>query len=109
MELRRKKRRRRRRKRRRRKKRRRKRKRRKRKRRKRRGRRRRRRKEEEEEEEEGNKTILHSRSVDPRKLRIGVKYYIVHMYSMPYYPYGSTANFLFLGPTEFIYIKRMVL
>ena len=30
---------------------------------------------------------------------MGVKYYIVHMYSMPYYTYGSTANFLFLGPT----------
>ena len=26
------------------------------------------------------------------------------MYSMPYYTYGSTANFLFLGPTALIYI-----
>ena len=26
------------------------------------------------------------------------------MYSMPYYTYGSTANFLFLGPTVLIYI-----
>ena len=25
------------------------------------------------------------------------------MYSMPYYTYGSTANFLFLGPTAHIY------
>ena len=43
----------------------------------------------------------------PWKLRIGIKYYIVHtvMYSMPYYTYGSTANFLFLEPTALIYIK----
>ena len=27
------------------------------------------------------------------ELCIGVKYYIVHMYSMPYYTYGRTANF----------------
>ena len=26
------------------------------------------------------------------------------MYSMPYYTYGSTANFLVLGPTALIYI-----
>ena len=26
------------------------------------------------------------------------------MYSMPYYTYGSTANFLLLGPTALIYI-----
>ena len=38
------------------------------------------------------------------KLCVRVKYYIVHMYSMPYYTYGSTANFLFLGPTALIYI-----
>ena len=38
-------------------------------------------------------SILYSRSVDPWKLRVGVKYYIVHMYSMPYYIYVSTANF----------------
>ena len=50
------------------------------------------------------KTILYSCSVDPRKLCVGVKYYIVHMYSMPYYTYGSIANFLFLGPTALIYI-----
>ena len=49
-------------------------------------------------------TIVYSCSVDPRKLCVGVKYYIVHMYSMPYYTYGSTANFLFLGPTANIYI-----
>ena len=48
--------------------------------------------------------IVHSRSVDPWKLRVGVKYYTVHMYSMPYYTYGSTANFLFLEPTALIYI-----
>ena len=55
-------------------------------------------------------TIVYSRSVDPRKLCIGVKYYIVHMYSMPYYTYGITANFLFLEPTVliYIYIKRTV-
>ena len=41
-------------------------------------------------------TIAHSRSVDPRKLCVGVKYYIVHMYSMPCYTYGGIANFLFL-------------
>ena len=52
------------------------------------------------------KTILYLRSVDPRKLCIGVKYYIVHMYSMPYYTYGSTANFLILEPTELIYISK---
>ena len=49
-------------------------------------------------------TIVYSHSVDPQKLGVGVKYYIVHMYSMPYYTYGSTANFLFLGPTVLIYI-----
>ena len=49
-------------------------------------------------------TILYSRSLDPQKLRVGVKYYIVHMYSMPHYTYGSTANVLFLGPTVLIYI-----
>ena len=39
------------------------------------------------------------------------KYYIVHMYSMPYYTYGSTANLLFLEPTAliYIYIKRTAL
>ena len=37
---------------------------------------------------------------------VGVKYYIVHMYIMPYYTYGSTANFLFLEPTVFIYISK---
>ena len=50
--------------------------------------------------------ILYSRSVDPWKLCVGVKYYIAHMYSMPYYTYGSTANFLFLGPTAFRYIYQ---
>ena len=50
-------------------------------------------------------TIFYSRSVDPRKLCVGVKYYIVHMYSMPYYTYCSTA-LLFLGPTAFIYISK---
>ena len=51
-------------------------------------------------------TILYSHSVDPQKLRVSIKYYIVHacMYGMPYYTYGSTANFLFLGPTALIYI-----
>ena len=34
------------------------------------------------------------------------KYYIVYMYSMPYYTYGSTANFLFLEPTALIYIAK---
>ena len=43
-------------------------------------------------------------SFDLRKLRVGVKYYIVHMYSMPYYTYGSTVKFLFLEPTALIYI-----
>ena len=51
-------------------------------------------------------TIVRSHSVDPRKLCVGVKYYIhvVHMYSMPYYTYGSTANFLVLKPTAYIYV-----
>ena len=53
-----------------------------------------------------NNIILYSCSVDPWKLCIGVKYYIVHMYSMPYYTYGSTANFLFLGHTALIYIYQ---
>ena len=35
-------------------------------------------------------TEIHSRSVDLQKLCEGIKYYIVHMYSMPYYTYGST-------------------
>ena len=41
-------------------------------------------------------------------MHVGVKYYnvIVHMYSMPYYTYGSTANFLFLVPTALIYIYQ---
>ena len=50
--------------------------------------------------------IVHSRSVDPWKLCVGVKYYIGHMYSMPYYTYGSIANFLFLEPIAFIYISK---
>ena len=35
---------------------------------------------------------------------MGVKYYTVHMYNMPYYAYtyGSTADSLFLGPTALI-------
>ena len=45
-------------------------------------------------------TKVYSRSVDSRKshihVHVGIKYYIVHMYSMPYYTYGSTANFSFL-------------
>ena len=49
-------------------------------------------------------TLLHS--VDPRKLCVGMEYYIVGMYSMPYYTYGSTANFLFLGATALIYISK---
>ena len=49
-----------------------------------------------------NKTQLYSIRIQFRKLCIGVKYYIVHMYSMPYYTYGSTANFLFLGPKALI-------
>ena len=48
-------------------------------------------------------TIVHSHSVDPRKLCVGIKYYIVHMYSMPYYTYGSTANLLVLEPTALLY------
>ena len=35
---------------------------------------------------------------------VGVKHYIVHMYSMPYYTYGSTANFLVSEPTVLIYM-----
>ena len=31
---------------------------------------------------------------------------IVHMYSMPYYTYDSTANFLFLDPTALICIDQ---
>ena len=50
--------------------------------------------------------ILYSRSVDPWKLRVGIKYYIVHMYSMPYYAYGGTVNFLFLEPTVLIHISK---
>ena len=49
-------------------------------------------------------TIVHLHSVDPRKLCVCVKYYIVHMYSMLYCTYGSTANFLVLEPTALIYI-----
>ena len=51
--------------------------------------------------------IVHSRSVDSRKLCVGAKYYIVlHMYSMPYYTYGSTANRLFVGPRVLICIYQ---
>ena len=51
-------------------------------------------------------TIVYSCSVDPRKLCVRVKYYIVHMYIMPYYTYGSTANFIYLCPTALIYIYQ---
>ena len=37
---------------------------------------------------------------------VGVKYYIVHMYSMSYYTCSGTANFLFLEPTALIYISK---
>ena len=50
--------------------------------------------------------IVHSHSVDPRKLCVGIKYYIVHMYSIPYYTYGSTANFLVLERTALICISK---
>ena len=50
--------------------------------------------------------MVYLHSVDPRKLRVGVKYYIVHMYSTPYYTHGSTANFLFLEPTALIFIYQ---
>ena len=50
--------------------------------------------------------IVYSHSVDSQKLHVGVKYYIVHMYSMRYYAYDSTATFLFLGPTVLIYISK---
>ena len=49
-------------------------------------------------------TTVHLHSVDPRKLCVCVKYYIVHMYSMLYCTYGGTANFLVLEPTALIYI-----
>ena len=53
------------------------------------------------------RTLLYSsRSVDYQTLRVGVKYYIVHMYSMPYYTYGSTANLLALEPTALIYLSK---
>ena len=45
-------------------------------------------------------------SIRRSKLCVGVKYYIVHMYSMPYYTYGSTVNFLFLECTALIYIYQ---
>ena len=51
-------------------------------------------------------TKLYSRSVDPRKLCVGVKYYIVHMYSMPYYTYGSI---ILRAYCAYIYIKRIAL
>ena len=50
--------------------------------------------------------IVHSLSVDPWKLCVGVKYYIVHMYSMPYYTYGGTANFFFRAYSTYIYISK---
>ena len=57
---------------------------------------------------DGYVIILYSHSVDPQKLCVGLKYYTVHMYSMPYYTYGSTANFLVLEPTALlcIYISK---
>ena len=60
-------------------------------------------------EDLGRSWIYSIRSVDSRKLGVGVKYYIVHMYSVPYYTYGSTANFLFLEPIALIYIKKTAL
>ena len=57
----------------------------------------------------GKVTILYLRSVDPRKLCVGIEYYIVHMYSVPYYTYGSEANLLVLEPAALIYIKRTAL
>ena len=52
--------------------------------------------------------IVHSHSVDPWKLCVCVKYYIVHVYSMPYYTksYDSTANLLVLEPTALIFISK---
>ena len=51
-------------------------------------------------------TTVQSCSVGPRKLCVGLKYYIVCMYSVPYYTYCSTANFLFLEPTALTYIYQ---
>ena len=51
-------------------------------------------------------SIISSCSVDPQKLCVGVKYYIIHMYSMPYYTYGNTSNVLFLEPTALIYTSK---
>ena len=51
-------------------------------------------------------------SVDPLppKLRVSVKYYIyyniVHMYSMPYYTYGSTDIFIFRAYSTYISQKN---
>ena len=50
--------------------------------------------------------IVHLCSVAPRKLCVVVKYYIVHMYSIPYRTYGSTANILILEPTVLIYVYQ---
>ena len=49
---------------------------------------------------------VHSHSVDPRKLCVGVKYYIVHSVQYAILHFGSTANLLFLGPTALIYISK---
>ena len=55
-------------------------------------------------------TIVHSCSVDPREVvrRRKILHSTYCMYSMPYYTYGSTANFLFLEPTVLIlmYISK---
>ena len=57
----------------------------------------------------GMATIVNLHSVDPRKLRVGVKYYIVHMYSMPYYTYGSTAKlFILRAYSAYIYQRNGV-
>ena len=48
-------------------------------------------------------TIVHNVQLT---LCVGVKYDIVHMYSMPYYSYGSTVNLLFLEPTVLLYISK---
>ena len=50
--------------------------------------------------------IVHLRSVGLGKLCVGVKYYLVYMYSMSYYTYGSTANLLFLGHAALLYISK---
>ena len=51
--------------------------------------------------------IVHSRSVDLRKLCVGIKYYIVHICTVCHTTLMVVQlSFLYLGPTVLLYISN---